>query len=72
LSQDAVLLRHFSARRARRNDEARIVLDEAAARCDTTAWPYHVVKYLRGEIDESKLLAAATDNEKRIFRLYSG
>ena len=64
LSQDAVLLRYFSARRARQNDEARIVLDEAVARCDTTVWPYDVVQYLRGEIDEPKLLAAATDNGK--------
>ena len=39
-------------------------VDDAAARCDTSAWPYPVVKYLRGEIDEAKLLATATDVEK--------
>ena len=45
-------------------DDAKKLLDEAASRCDTAAWPFPVVKYLRGEIDESKLMAAATDNDK--------
>ena len=53
-----------SAQGTGRNDEAKKSLDEAAARCDADAWPYPVIKYLRGEIDVSKLLAAATDNDK--------
>ena len=45
-------------------DRAKTLLDDAAARCDRSAWPYPIVKYLRGEIDEPKLLAAANDNNK--------
>ena len=63
-SQYAVLLGHFYARRSGRNDEAEKLLEEAAAKCDTTAWPFAIIKYLRGEIDEPKLLAAAIDTSK--------
>jgi hypothetical protein len=36
---------------------------------EATAWPYPIVKYLRGEIDESTLAAAANDKmtEVRCF-----
>jgi lipoprotein NlpI len=60
----AVTMGHFAARRDGHADQAKALLDEAASRCDTSAWPYPVVKYLRGEIDESKLLAAATDDDR--------
>ena len=57
----AVLLAHFDARRAGRRDQARSVLDEAAAKCDAAERPYPVIKHLRGELDEAGLLAAATE-----------
>ena len=60
----AVLLGHFAARRDGAAKQAKSYLDDAAVRCDRSAWPYPVVNYLRGEIDEPKLLAAATDNGK--------
>ena len=41
-----------------------ILLDEAARRCDVSSWPYPIAKYLRGEIDESTLIAAATDDDR--------
>jgi lipoprotein NlpI len=63
-SQYAMLLLHFNARRAGRNDEATKLLNEAADKCDTATWPYPIVEYLRGEIDEPKLLAASTDRDK--------
>jgi len=64
MSQYAVILGHFAALRTGQGGQAKAFLDDAAARCDTAAWPYPVVKYLRGEIDEAKLLAGATDNDK--------
>jgi tetratricopeptide (TPR) repeat protein len=60
----AVILGHFAALRGGRNDQAKSFLDDAAARCDKSAWPYPVVEYLRGETEQAKLLAAATDNDK--------
>jgi lipoprotein NlpI len=63
-STHVVIMGHLAALRSGQTSQARTFLDEAAARCDTSTWPYPVVKYLRGEIDEAKLLAAATDNEK--------
>jgi lipoprotein NlpI len=59
-----VIIGHLAALQSDRSGPARTFLDEAAARCDRSAWPYPVVKYLRGEIDEATLLAAATDNGK--------
>ena len=40
------------------------MLDEADAKADKSLWPYPVVKYLRGEIDEKALMDLATDNDK--------
>ncbi len=63
-SMYAVLVGHFAARCADQADRARALLDEAKARCDRSAWPYPIIEYLLGEIDEAKLLAAAIDNDK--------
>ncbi len=41
-----------------------MLLDDAAVRCDTSAWPYPIIKHLRGEIDEAKLMAATTDDDR--------
>jgi tetratricopeptide (TPR) repeat protein len=59
-----VIVGYFAALRAGRNDQAKALLDDAAARCDKSVWPYPVVEYLRGERNQDKLLAAATDNDK--------
>ena len=73
LSLYAVLLGHFAAQRDGQGDRAKTLLEDAATRCDTSAWPYPIVKYLRGEIDEPKLLAAATDKDKMTeVRCYLG
>jgi len=64
LSLYAVLLGHFSAGRSGNDAQARKWLDDASAHCDTSAWPYPIVKCLRGELDEAKLMAAANDNDK--------
>ena len=61
----AVILGHFAALRQNQSDQAKSFLNGAVARCDKSAWPYPVVEYIRGEIDQVKLLAAATDDDKR-------
>ena len=61
----AALIGEFGARRSHHEGEAKRLLDDAAERCDTGAWPYPVVRFLRGEIDEAALLALGIDDEKR-------
>ena len=53
-SQYAVLWGYFGSRRAGKAEAARRFLDEAAAKCDTAAWLYPVIRYLRGEIDAER------------------
>lgn len=60
----SVILGHFAALRAGQTEQARSFLDDAARRCDRSAWPYPVVCYLRGEIDLAALLAAANGNNR--------
>jgi tetratricopeptide (TPR) repeat protein len=72
-SQYAVLWGYFGLRRAGNADSAKRLLDDAAARCDATTWPYPVIRYLRGELDQTAMLAAASDNDKMtVARFYLG
>ena len=72
-SQYAVLWGYFGLRRAGNADSAKRFLDDAAGRCDATAWPYPVIRYLRGELDQTAMLAAASDNDKMtVARFYLG
>jgi tetratricopeptide (TPR) repeat protein len=65
LSMYAVLLGQAAARRDGQPDRARSLLDEAAKKCDASAWPYPIIRHLRGELNEAALLAAADDDGKR-------
>jgi lipoprotein NlpI len=63
----------FGDRWAQRETEARQLLDEAAANCNTSAWPYPVIRYLRRDLSADDLLAAATDPDKKTeARAYLG
>jgi lipoprotein NlpI len=69
----AAILGHFAARQAGKQTEGKIFLKEAADKLDPTAWPYPIVKFLRGEIEEAALLKLATDNDKQTeARCYLG
>ena len=69
----AALMSYFGNRKAGRDEEARKVLEEASARTDAKAWPAPVFQYLRGDLKEEGLLAAATDNDKMTeARAYAG
>lgn len=72
-SQYAAILSHFGYRQSHRDREARRALDEAASRCDTTAWPYPIIRYLRQEIGAYALLTSATeDGQVAEARTYLG
>ncbi len=64
LSMYAVLLGYFSARRTGQTNSAKALLKEAAARCDTSAWPFTIIKYLLGKTGETRIWKDATDNDK--------
>jgi tetratricopeptide (TPR) repeat protein len=71
--QYMVLFAYFGDRWAKRDKEARAILDEAASNCDTTKWPYPIIRYLHRELTVEDLLAAATDLDKRTeARTYLG
>jgi len=71
--QYMVLFAHFSDRWAKRDTEARLILDEGASKCDTLKWPYPIIRYLRREMTIQDLLAAANDVDKKTeARTYVG
>ena len=64
LAQHAVLLGSFAARHAGDEVRAKEFLSEPVGKPDEV-WPYPVIKYLRGEIDEAALLKLATNDDKQ-------
>lgn len=72
-SQYMVLLAFFGYHRDRNDAEAARLLAEAATKCDTSAWPYAIIRYLRHEVTDAELLKMATDNDKMTeVRAYLG
>ncbi|MGE5756199.1 MAG: tetratricopeptide repeat protein, partial [Planctomycetaceae bacterium] len=63
LSPYMSLVGHLGHRQMHRDSEARQILDEAATKCDTSAWPYPIIRYLRHEIGEKELCAPIDDND---------
>jgi tetratricopeptide (TPR) repeat protein len=61
----AAIIGSLGSRRAKQDLAATRLLDDAAGKCDTSAWPYPVVRFLRREIDEKALLDLAIDDDKR-------
>jgi tetratricopeptide (TPR) repeat protein len=73
VSPYAVILGHLAAKRAKDEAEARAFLGARAAKLEASTWPFPVVKLLRGELDEAKVLAlAANDDERTEARCYLG
>jgi tetratricopeptide (TPR) repeat protein len=68
-----VLIAHLGYRQAGRMAEAQKALEEAEKNCDTSAWPYPVIRCLRGEISSEELLRAADNTGKKTeARTYLG
>jgi tetratricopeptide (TPR) repeat protein len=63
-SQYMVLVAFLGYCRDRNDTEVTKLLAEAATKCDTSAWPYAIIRYLRREITDTELLKMATDNNK--------
>lgn len=52
---------HFGARRVGDTEAAKAFLDEADRKGNKALWPYPVIRYLRGEIDQKTLLEQADE-----------
>lgn len=55
---------HFGFRESQNTVNAGKILTEAEQHADTSAWPFPVIKYLKGSLSERDLLVLATDNDK--------
>jgi lipoprotein NlpI len=64
LSTYAVILGHLTASQETNSSQAVWFLTESSGRLDEK-WPYPVVQFLRGNIDEARLLQLAVDDDKR-------
>ena len=60
----ATILGQLSAKFQKDEDAAKQFLSKAEGKLDE-AWPYPVVKYLRGDLDEPALMKLAIDDDKR-------
>jgi tetratricopeptide (TPR) repeat protein len=60
----AVILGHLAARQAGNEPAAKRFLTDSAGKLNET-WPFPVIQFLRGDIDETALLKLSTDNDKR-------
>jgi tetratricopeptide (TPR) repeat protein len=73
LATYAVILGHVAARLAGDPAQAKAFLEGTPGKLDSSAWPYPLVKLLRGEIDEPALLSGAVaDDEKTDARCFLG
>jgi tetratricopeptide (TPR) repeat protein len=63
-SPNNVVFGYLAARQAGDEPAAKRFLRDSAGRVDET-WPYPVVQFLRGDIDEAALLKMSTDDDKR-------
>lgn len=56
------LVAYAGCKRERRGADADRVLADALAKCDSSAWPYPILRSLKGELSSEQLLAGAKDN----------
>ncbi len=60
-----VIIANLGYRGAGMDQEAQAILDEGATKVNTNAWPYPIVRYLKGDANAEDLLREAIDNDKR-------
>ncbi len=59
-----VVVAHLALRQNNKTEAAESFLAEWIKRFDSSAWTTQVMRYLRHDMNESQLLALATDNDK--------
>ncbi len=64
LAPYAVIVGYLGARRQGHDQDARTTLNQGA-NLDSSAWPVPIVRFYRGELSRSDMMAPATDNDKQ-------
>jgi tetratricopeptide (TPR) repeat protein len=62
----AAMLAYVAYRQSGEPSEAALILEEAAERCEQSAWAQRLFRYLRHEATAGELIAAAGDEDERI------
>ena len=57
----AALTGYFTSRLLKKDRQAKSFLDDAATKSKAGKWPYPIVSYLNGQLDEDRLLSAASN-----------
>jgi tetratricopeptide (TPR) repeat protein len=65
ISTYMAIMAHLGYREAGMEQEAQAILDEAQTKANQGAWPFPIVRYLRGEATADEVLLQATDNDKK-------
>jgi tetratricopeptide (TPR) repeat protein len=60
-----VLIGYFGYRYGHQDGDAKKLLEEAKTKCDTSSWPYPIVRYLSRELSPQALLNLAVDADKK-------
>ncbi|HEX3282302.1 MAG TPA: tetratricopeptide repeat protein [Pyrinomonadaceae bacterium] len=60
-----VIIAHLGYRGAGMDQEAAAILEEGATKANPSAWPYPIVRYLKGDANAEDLLRQAIDNDKK-------
>ncbi|MBI3249646.1 MAG: tetratricopeptide repeat protein [Deltaproteobacteria bacterium] len=60
-----VLIGYVGYRHGKKDEEARKLLTEAKEKCNTSGWPYPILRYLQGELSGQALLDLAVDDDKK-------
>jgi tetratricopeptide (TPR) repeat protein len=58
------LVNYFGQRQAQEEAAAKDLLNEASQQCDPAAWPFPIVRFLKGELGTEELLKAANGRDQ--------
>ena len=61
----AALLAYIANKQIGRDANAALIIEEAAEKCDPDIWEQNLLRYLRRQLTETRLLSSATNDEER-------
>lgn len=61
----AALLAYLAYKQSGRDADAALIIEAAAEKCDPDLWEQNLLRYLRRQLTETRLLSSATNDEER-------